>query len=129
MQGVPGSGKTTWAREFCEKNDFMRISRDDIRRMIHGKKYVPELEPLVKRLRDAMLHKCLELNWDVLLDETCIKQSTLDEIERIAQDYWCGVQVQRMYTPLETCIERDSKRPDPVGAEIITRMWNDLHGT
>jgi len=31
-RGIPASGKTTWAREYCLKNpNTVRVNRDDIR--------------------------------------------------------------------------------------------------
>ncbi len=128
MQGVPGSGKTTWAKEHTSKinGDFLRVSRDDIRRMIHGQAYVPYYEGLVKQLRDNLIHELLMSNWTVIVDETCVKGT--EELEQMAKNYGTEFKVHKMDTPLQVCIERDSKRPEPVGAEIITRMWEELHG-
>lgn len=44
LQGIPGSGKTTYARQFCKDHDnYVRVNRDDIRNML-GEYWVPKRE-------------------------------------------------------------------------------------
>jgi tRNA uridine 5-carbamoylmethylation protein Kti12 len=48
-RGVPASGKTSFAKNFIEKNqNYIRVNRDDIRKMIHCTKWNTEREALVK---------------------------------------------------------------------------------
>lgn len=52
-RGLPGSGKTTFAKEYIKKNLFsktVRINRDDIREMM-GITYNEQSELFVKRNR------------------------------------------------------------------------------
>ena len=40
-RGIPGSGKTTWAKDVVKENsNYIRINRDDLRIMLIGKWYL-----------------------------------------------------------------------------------------
>ncbi len=50
-RGIPGSGKTTWAKNFVKNNpNYIRISRDDLRSILIGK-WDWSIEDVVKSLR------------------------------------------------------------------------------
>lgn len=74
MCGIPGSGKSTWAKE--KVNDgCVIVSKDSIREMIHGcYKYNKNTEPIVKELVKSCLdtmYVCFPSN-SVIIDETNI---------------------------------------------------------
>lgn len=46
MCGLPRSGKTTWAKRL-EREGWVRICPDDIRRELHGRPFVKEAESRV----------------------------------------------------------------------------------
>jgi len=72
MCGVIGSGKSTWVRKYLETNpDTLVISKDDIRRMLHGGAYdyCPELEPRIQFMFDDILEEAACLGLDIILDE------------------------------------------------------------
>lgn len=55
-QGLQGSGKTTWAKQWAEEDSEhrIRINRDDIRNML-GKYWVPQREDFVTNIEDYCL--------------------------------------------------------------------------
>ena len=47
-KGLPGSGKSTWSKQYCIDNpEFVRINKDDIRELIGSPKFSREIEDLV----------------------------------------------------------------------------------
>lgn len=83
--GLPGSGKSTWARETARDNDTIIICKDNIRHMLKGE-YIfdPVYEPLVAEIVMAALNDALMAGFSIILDETHItKQHRIDTIERI----------------------------------------------
>lgn len=47
-RGIQGSGKTTWAKQYCKEHpDSIRVNRDDIRAMM-GCKWSQSLEVVVR---------------------------------------------------------------------------------
>lgn len=70
LKGLPASGKSTWAREHCEKNkDWVRVNRDDLRNM-RGLYWLPKQEKLITKWEDACLISALESGYNVILDST-----------------------------------------------------------
>lgn len=74
--GLPGSGKTTWAREFIKKNPgTVRVCRDNLREMFCGEyRYDKEFEALVKRTAINTLDLSIKNRHNVIIDETNIKK-------------------------------------------------------
>lgn len=129
-RGIQGSGKTTWAKQWVleDPEHRVRFNNDDIRNML-GKYWVPNREHLVKAIKDEFLREALINNYDVVIDN--MNLNPLEELyyRQIALE--CSsyhtpiytVEFKDFLTPLQDCIERDSKRPNPIGEEVIRKTY------
>ena len=121
--GLPASGKTTWARVLVETSPttIVRVNRDDIRRML-GPYWVPKREKLVTAIERSMVYDAIQQGYSVVIDAT---NFCYTYFELYAQTQGVTFRVKDFtHVSLEVCIERDSKRQEPVGKEVIERMYN-----
>ncbi len=128
LRGIPGSGKSTWAREFVARCPwFHRICRDDLRQMFHGGRYSPNSEKFIREMRNRLIYECLKYGGSVIVDDTNLKDRDIREIREYAYIDMEAVPVRIMDfdTPVDVCIERDAQRPNPVGAARIREMYMD----
>ena len=60
LQGIQGSGKTTWAKNWVKEDPKHRVrfNQDDIRNMF-GVYWVPSREPLVKAMHNSFLNEAM----------------------------------------------------------------------
>ncbi|MEV4411093.1 AAA family ATPase [Catellatospora sp. NPDC049609] len=121
-RGLPGSGKTTWAKA----QPGVRVNRDDLRRMLHGGNLGEGwAERQVTVAQRAQVEALLKAGADVICDDTNLRAKVVRELADLAVD--CGARVTlRDFTdvPLQVCLERDAARPEAerVGSEVILRM-------
>ncbi|GAA2364981.1 AAA family ATPase [Dactylosporangium salmoneum] len=126
-RGLPGSGKTTWAKQQAH---LTRVNRDDMRRMLHGGRIDdPErrgrAEKEVTAAHHAAVEGLLRVGADVVCDDTNLRGRVVREFAELAAK--CGAHfVVRDFTdvPLEECIRRDGLRSGDgqVGADVIRSM-------
>ena len=123
-QGIQGSGKSTMARQFVleDPDNRIRVNRDEIRLMI-GKPFNPRLENLVTKIEDAALTAAFKTGKDVISDNMNLNSKIRRSLEKMAHKYKYDVVYRFIYTPLEVCIERDSKRQYPVGEKVIRETY------
>ncbi len=121
-KGLPGSGKTTWAKAWVleDPKNRVRVNRDDIRHML-GPYWVPSREQLVSKMEESMILHGLIYRYSVVVDATNFKfdvsRYSNDKLKLVHQDF--------TDVPLETCIERDAKRGvGMVGKKVIEDMYN-----
>lgn len=119
-QGIQGSGKSTKARQFVleDPDNRVRINRDDIRLMM-GKPFNSKLENLVTKIEDAALTAAFKTGKDVVSDNMNLNSKFRKALVKTAHRYGYSVVYRFVYTPLETCIERDANREHPVGERVI----------
>ena len=137
LQGIPSSGKTTWAKNWVNE-DFehrVRFNRDDIRNML-GKYWVPSRESLINAMYESFLNQAMLEGYDIVLDNMNLNQKTLAEIKETVEEFnkWISlspvdlhydIKYQTFFdTPLEECIARDAKRENPIGEEVIRNTYN-----
>lgn len=119
-KGLPASGKSTWAKAWAqEKPNRVRISMNDLRRMLVGS----GCESLVIAASLNLLENSLRLGLDVVVDNTNLNQQYVRQLTDVCERYNARIVWKTFYTSVEECIRRDSQRENPVGAEIITTMF------
>lgn len=134
-RGVQGSGKTTWAKQWVleDPEHRVRFNNDDIRNML-GKYWVPSREGLVKDLKDLFLWKAMSYRFNIVIDNMNLNPKELEYYERVLNDWNNAyaptvigpkyeLEFKDFFIPLQDCIERDSKRPNPIGEEVIRKTY------
>lgn len=134
LQGLPASGKSTWAKEKAkaEKRTVI-VNRDKIREMLKGEynlfPFNSSMENLVTLIEDYTLNEALVSGYTVISDNTNFRFNEAKAMHicqklKDQADVDVHFEIIKFHTSLAECIERDSKRPNPIGKEIITNMYN-----
>lgn len=134
MRGIPGSGKSTWAKKLVDEqpNVYKRINRDDLRMMFDNGYTSDGNEKFIKKVRDLLIIKALEEGKHIIVDDTNLSETNERRIRQLVLEYNKAnnqdvqVEIKEMDTPLEECIERDSKREKPVGQKVIKQMHHQF---
>ena len=133
-RGLPGSGKTWWARAWLDlvategrRGTLARVNRDDLRAMMFDPAYrhpVEYVEVRVTAAQHAQIRYLLTMGVSVICDDTNLHPDHVLALQDLARKCRADA-VIRDFTgvSLETCIARDTQRPQPVGAEVIRDMW------
>lgn len=130
-RGLPGSGKTTWARA---QPDAWRVNRDDIRAMYTGvwDYGSPTREGLVTILQKELIQELLSKDLHVIVDDTNLDWRHVQMLSKVATGLrTVNVEVvvkEFLHVPVEVCIERDAARPVPVGRIVIMGMYEKYMG-
>jgi predicted kinase len=129
LKGLPGSGKTTWAKDqiLLNPNKYKRVNKDDLRAMVDADKYSEENEKIVLRIQDNLILDFLDEGYNVIVDNTNLSPKHEARIRCLVKDR-ADVLVKDdfTYVPLEECIKRDSQREKPVGEKVILGMHNQF---
>lgn len=122
-RGLPGSGKTTWAKT---QQDALRVNRDELRRMLHGGwRGDGRAEKQVTRAQHAAIGGLLRAGAHVISDDTNLSGQAVRALTRLAEEAGAQVEVVDFTNvPLETCLRRDAERAEGerVGEQVIRRM-------
>jgi len=128
LQGIPASGKTTFAKQFVKDNEhWIRVNRDDIRRMF-GEYWVPKREYLVEATEYAIAEEAIINGWNVIVDDTNLNPIYIDGWKEIAGLNNCEIEFKEFKISLEEALKRDSERENPVGKETVTRFYRKYYG-
>ena len=135
-KGLPASGKSSWAKEFVAKANgkAKRINKDDLRAMLDNSVYSKPNEDFVVKARDLLVHAALVNKYEtIIIDDTNFEHKHFERMEEIARIVAAGNLNNGMQTSVEykefldvtldECVERDSKRPKPVGEKVIKGMY------
>lgn len=134
LQGLPGSGKSTWAKYKLSVPDenWKVVNKDSIRMMLEGQPFVKESELLVHDIEWQCIQACLLYHCNVIVDSTNLDTLRVKELIAKIRDISflkkTGIKVSTrsfLDTPIEECIRRDSLREFPVGEKVIRDMWEN----
>lgn len=129
--------KTTFAKEWIKEDpdNRVRFNRDDIRNMF-GKYWVPNREHLITDLYWEFLDSATINGYDIVIDNMNLNENYIEELQdfvsytndflkRTFLSYEYELEIKEFFNvPLEICIERDSRRDNPVGEKVIRKIYN-----
>ena len=125
LKGLPGSGKTFWARQFMEAypGGYKRVSKSDLREMVDAGKYSRDNEQFILHARNTLIMEAIEKGYNVIVDDTNLEE----QHEQAIRDLVAGKAIVEVKSftdiPLEECIKRDQMRPNSVGEKVIRGMY------
>jgi predicted kinase len=123
--GLPASGKSTEALKMLKEfpGRYRRVNKDSIRSMFIGPDFNFHTENMVVGIRNYAMDAALRKGFDVICDDTNLRDKYYFEVCDIARRVG-DVQIIKRYfeCPLETCLERNKNRPNPVPEDLIRRM-------
>lgn len=103
MMGLPRSGKSTISRELSKKIGAPIVSRDALRLAVHGQRYEPSAEPLIKVLDIYMIRALFGAGHEVVIcDET---NFSMEAREHLLASQWDTIW-KPVLTDVDTCIQR-----------------------
>lgn len=135
-RGIPASGKSTWAKQEVLKDPehSIRINRDDLRNMC-GKYWVPAREHYIEACKGLILISAMNFQFDtIIIDEMNLNPKESGKLKgeiamvndafKSGQDKYVVEVKDFTDVPLDVCLERDSKRENPIGEDVIRGIFN-----
>lgn len=135
-RGIPASGKSTWAKQEVLKDPehSIRINRDDLRNMC-GKYWVPAREHYIEACKGLILISAMNFQFDtIIIDEMNLNPKESGKLKgeiamvndafKSGQDKYVVEVKDFTDVPLDICLERDSKRENPIGEDVIRGIFN-----
>lgn len=135
-RGIPASGKSTWAKQEVLKDPeySVRINRDDLRNM-SGQYWVPAREDYIKACKSTILINAINFKFNtIIIDEMNLNPketghlkgviSMMNETIKDVEDKYIVEIKDFTDVPLNVCLERDSKRENPIGEKVIRGIFN-----
>lgn len=124
LKGLPASGKSTFAKQFCKDNpEYVRINKDDIREMMGNPTFSREFENSVLTIQRKMGETILNVGKSLIIDDTNFAPKHYDYWRGVADRLHIQIDQRIFNTPVDECIDRDSKREKSVGKEVILNMY------
>lgn len=133
LQGIQGSGKSTWALDYVTKEPTkrVRINRDSIRKMF-GKYWVLEREELCNEIEDKAIAYAMVRGFDVVIDDMNLNPKTLKHIKELVLnvDSKANIIYKLFNTPLVECVTRVEKRnaslpeDERISISVVLKTFN-----
>jgi predicted kinase len=126
--GLPGSGKTTWARaRQVEDPELVLVCKDELRAMLHAGRHTKGNERQVLAVRDAVVVDSVARGRSVIVHDTNLHPRHREELGALAAAHGASFAVEDFTgVDIDVCIARDAGRPAPVGERVIRTMWRDF---
>lgn len=125
--GLPASGKTTWAKEYCNQNKkTVILCRDDYRARIFGSNFGNKSkESLVTELQGRDTTLFLERGYSVIWADTNLNPACEERARALAEAADADFAFQDFrQVPLSQCMLRNRQREEKVPDNVVSRMYS-----
>lgn len=124
-KGLPGSGKSSWAKEYVSKHGkCIRVNKDDFRGMFTMNK---RDEDLIMQAERGVALLALTKGFSVVVDDTNLHPKHETYFRKLADDHRWDFEVKSFLdVTLDQCIKADLKREKSVGEKVIRDMYNQF---
>jgi tRNA uridine 5-carbamoylmethylation protein Kti12 len=134
--GIPGSGKSHFAKTFFRGEGRKRINRKEIRKHIYemtsfGNRWKEEYfneedESLVKHVERKIYEQFLQNKDRVLIDNPSVTKASRKNYLSLAEGKFKTTGIIFLNTPLMKCMERNKTRPDAVPDKVISTLYSSI---
>jgi predicted kinase len=124
LVGLPGSGKSTWAKEHAENLKAEIFSSDKLREELYGDEKIQGDNGKLFELLHKRMKSYLDNGNNVVYDATNISQKRRIHFNKEFKNY--RKEVIYFNSSHEACIMRDSHRDRTVGKDVIMGMFTNL---
>ena len=112
--GIPASGKTTYWAEHFDKEQVLRISRDDINTMLSGAVYTQNINNVIKDSENVILESALQAGFSIYIDRVNLtpksRKRFINKAKNIKRDLYV---VALFFEPdLKEAVVRNESRTD-----------------
>lgn len=125
-RGLPGSGKTTRAREWVSASPETRtrVNRDDLRMSLYGvhTDLTYAQEQTITTAQHGAVRALLIGGQDVVVDDTNLRLRNARAWADLAAEVGAELDVWDIDTPVDECVRRDLERERTVGEAVIRGM-------
>lgn len=126
-QGLPASGKSTWAKEQIKKEPsrWKRINRDDLRAMINDSHFDRKNEEFIRNVQEQLLRATLIEGYDVILDNTSLVPQTVKKLHKVCASIGDVKVIHKTFpVDIEECIRRNNLREGK--AKVPEKVIRDM---
>ena len=124
LVGPAGSGKSTFAAAHFRPTAV--VSSDQCRAMISDDPSNQRVSGDAFDLFHFIIDRRLKWRRLAVADSTALTRQARRLLLRIARDRGVPAVLLLFDVPLQTCLERDLVRPQPVGEEVVRRQYDQL---
>ena len=125
LQGVPASGKSTFAKSLVLKDkSYVIVSRDAIREA-RGEYWIPEHEDYISDIEEFEIRSAIKHNLNPIIDATNLNPKTIAKWKNLAEELNVNIEFKMFEIDFATALERDSKRERSVGKKVLERFFRD----
>lgn len=142
LRGLPGAGKTTFAKEYQKTHpETVRVNRDTLRDMMYDSQWTKEREKLVKETEEYIVQLALLEKRDVIVDDTNLDPDVFFKWQEVAKfhnenlvkgfirstdDLSVEFEVKDFDTSVEQCKINNAKRTGRwrVPDDVIDRFYD-----
>lgn len=131
LSGIPGCGKSTWAKNYvANTRNVIRINRDDLRNILVENFNSEGNESIINKSKLALIKTAIESDRNIVLDDThCYKDYLIfiiDFIRKAGEEFGkiTEIEILDFDVDVDTCVERNDKRERSIPTTAIYHMVN-----
>lgn len=123
LKGLPGSGKTTYAKTLVNKG-WVRVNKDDLRAMLHDSSFSKPNEEFVLKTRNDIIVRALTAGQNVVVDDTNLDPKHTDTFRNLAIVFEADYEEKFFDVDVRECLRRNALREKPVPQRVIYQMYD-----
>lgn len=132
VAGLPGAGKSHFARQYFQGRERLRVNRKEIRRLLFEMmsfgiswseaEFDSLDEFLVKHVERKIIEHLLQQRKKVLVDNTSVTVESRRQYLSLARQMHRSIGIVFLDTPAGHCLERNASRDDRVPDTAISNL-------
>lgn len=121
LVGPPASGKSTWGKDYAQKNNFVYISTDKIRGEIGKGEDDQNVSPAAFMIAQKRVTESLSLGKSVVIDATNINHQFRKKWIKLGREYDATIVAVVFEVNRDELVKRDTERERHVGLDVIDK--------